>query len=435
MAAPDRAEPADGDSRRGMHGRTVEIEDQRVKGTRESRAHRREGAGGPAARSLAPSGPMTYTFGLSPRGPFPKPPSLPAWNPFMPSIQLGRHLVDDDSPAFVIAELGINHQGDLSIAQQLIRTAAECGADAVKFQKRDIGRLLSKEGIDKPYLGENSFGPTYGEHRLALELSAEDYQSLQSLAADLDIAFSASGWDEKSVDFLHDLGIDFFKTASADLTNLGLLAHTAAKGRPLIISTGMATMDEVRAAYEVVSPRAAGLALMQCTSTYPAEFSEIDLPVIGTYRREFPGAVIGYSGHERGIVLPPVAIALGARIIERHLTLDRTMKGSDHAASLEPQGFAKMIRDIRHVEDALGSHEKRFHESERPIRHKLAKSVVAAADLPEGRILTRDDLMAKGPGTGITPARMDTLVGARLRRSVAADTLLCEADLVRAESS
>lgn len=347
----------------------------------------------------------------------------------MNSLQFGSKLVGGDAPTYVIAEIGINHQGDVDIARELIDSAAECGADAVKFQKRTINRILTHEGLEMPYENRNSFGKTYGEHKAALELSEKDYVVLQEYAHGRKVEFIASGWDEESVDFLDELGVPFFKMASADLTNLPLLKHTARKMKPMILSTGMADMDMVKTAVKTVSAIHDQIAVLQCTSTYPSSFDEIHLSVLRTYLETFPQAVIGYSGHELGIAITEAAVALGAKIVERHFTLDRTMKGGDHAASLEPPGFSKMVRDIRHIEQAIGSAEKRVQESEAPVFRKLAKSVVSTVAIPAGTKITRAMLTTKGPGTGISPARMNDVVGKQASTDIEADSVIKDGDI------
>ncbi len=337
--------------------------------------------------------------------------------------------IGEGQPAFVIAEIGINHQGDVTIARRLVKSAKECGADAVKFQKRKITRILTREGLDMPYENPNSFGKTYGEHKHALELSDADYRDLIEYSAELDVIFCASGWDEESVDFIDELGVPFFKMASADLTNFPLLEHAAGKGKPMLLSTGMADLSTVRRAYEHTVRFNGQVALLQCTSTYPCDFAEVHLNVLKTYAREFPDAVLGYSGHEAGIAMPPVAVALGAKIIERHFTLDRTWKGGDHAASLEPTGLRKMVRDIRHVEEAMGDGEKRIQESEIPVFKKLAKSIVSSVDIAKGQKITRDMLTTKGPGSGISPMEMERVEGTTALKDIPRDTVLAEEDI------
>ena len=347
----------------------------------------------------------------------------------MTELQLGNKNVGDGHPAFIIAEIGINHQGDVSIAKNLIQKAKECGADAVKLQKRSISRILTKSGLEMAYDNRNSFGKTYGEHKIALELSEADYHELNTYCKKMDIIFCASGWDEESIDFLDEMGIPFFKMASADLTNFPLLVHTAKKNKPMILSTGMADMKMVQAAYSQVNQINNQIAILQCTSTYPSAFLEVHLNVLQTFMKEFPDTVIGYSGHEQGIAIPPAAVALGAKIIERHFTLDRTMKGGDHAASLEPQGYAKMVRDIRHIEEAMGSTEKKIQESEAPVFRKLAKSIVSAVDINSGDSITADMLTTKGPGTGISPMRLNDLIGKISKIDIPADQVIMEEDI------
>ncbi len=347
----------------------------------------------------------------------------------MTELQLGNKNVGDGHPAFIIAEIGINHQGDVSIAKNLIQKAKECGADAVKLQKRSISRILTKSGLEMAYDNRNSFGKTYGEHKIALELSEADYHELNTYCKKMDIIFCASGWDEESIDFLDEMGIPFFKMASADLTNFPLLVHTAKKNKPMILSTGMADMKMVQAAYSQVNQINNQIAILQCTSTYPSAFSEVHLNVLQTFMKEFPDTVIGYSGHEQGIAIPPAAVALGAKIIERHFTLDRTMKGGDHAASLEPQGFAKMVRDIRAVEESMGSFKKEIQKSEPPVFKKLAKSIVSAVDINSGDSITADMLTTKGPGTGISPMRLNDLIGKISKIDIPADQVIMEEDI------
>ena len=347
----------------------------------------------------------------------------------MTELQLGNKNVGDGHPTFIIAEIGINHQGDVSIAKNLIQKAKECGADAVKLQKRSISRILTKSGLEMAYDNRNSFGKTYGEHKIALELSEADYHELNTYCKKMDIIFCASGWDEESIDFLDEMGIPFFKMASADLTNFPLLVHTAKKNKPMILSTGMADMKMVQAAYSQVNQINNQIAILQCTSTYPSAFSEVHLNVLQTFMKEFPDTVIGYSGHEQGIAIPPAAVALGAKIIERHFTLDRTMKGGDHAASLEPQGFAKMVRDIRAVEESMGSFKKEIQKSEPPVFKKLAKSIVSAVEIKVGQKITIEMLTTKGPGTGISPTRIPELIGKITMKDIPADEVINNEDI------
>lgn len=341
----------------------------------------------------------------------------------MTTIRIGERLVGDGQPCYVIAEAGVNHNGDPTLARRLVSVAAAAGADSVKFQKRSVRDILVQAALDVPYTSPNALGDTYGAHRDRLELSADTYGDLAEHCRKEGITLLASAWDAASADFLEELGVPAFKLASADLTNLPLIEHVARKRRPLILSTGMSDLEEVRDAVRAVRRHHDQLVLLQCTSTYPAEYAELNLRTMGLLRQEF-GCLVGYSGHERGLATTYAAVALGACIVERHFTLDRTMRGPDHAASLEPRGLELLVRDIRHVDAALGVAAKRLLPSERPVRARLAKSVVAARDIPAGRVITRDDLAVKGPGTGISPRAIERLVGVTARQTVAADTLL-----------
>ena len=344
-------------------------------------------------------------------------------------INLGTTKIGKLNPTFIIAEIGINHQGNLEIAKNLIAKAAECGANAVKFQKRSLTKILTAEGLSKPYNNLNSFGETYGDHKKALELSKEEYYVLYSYANHLNIEFFASGWDEDSIDFLDILGVKFFKISSADLTNFPLLIHTAKKYKPIILSTGMSDIKIVKKAVDLLNRFKIPIVLLQCTSSYPSEFNELNLNVINTYKKEFPNTIVGYSGHELGIAISTAAVALGAKVIERHFTLDRTMKGSDHAASLEPQGFAKMVRDIRNVEKAMGSFDKKLQDSEKEIYNKLKKSIVAKVDISFGSIIKEDMILIKGPGYGISPMRLDEVLGKTAKVFISQDSVITDKDI------
>ena len=279
------------------------------------------------------------------------------------TITIGRRTVGDGQPCFVIAEGGVNHNGDPRLADELVRIAADCQADAVKFQKRTIHELLTRAALDKPYVNPNSMGATYGEHRLRLELAESDWRRLRDLAAGLGLEFMGSAWDRGSADLLDALDTPAIKTPSAVLTDLDLLEYIARKGRPMIVSTGMSTLEEVDQAVERIVRHTSELILLQCTSAYPSEFADINLRVMDTYRQRY-GVLVGFSGHERGICVTEAAATLGACVVERHFTKDRTLPGPDHAASLEPQGLQKLVRDIREIEAAMGSAEKHIAESE-----------------------------------------------------------------------
>jgi len=327
-------------------------------------------------------------------------------------------VINDDSTAYVIAEIGHNHQGNLKTAKDIFRAAAEKGASAVKLQKRDNHPLFTREMFDKPYDNENSFGATYGEHREALEFGKSEYEALATEAARLHVAFFATAFDIPSADFLAELQSPAYKISSGDLKNTPLLAHVARIGKPMIISTGGAAMEDVQRAYDVILPINPQLCILQCTAGYPAENAELDLRVIATYRECFPDAVIGYSGHDNGIAMPLAAYMLGARVIEKHFTLSRSMKGTDHSFSLEPVGMKKMVRDLERVQVALGDGRKKVYASEASPLLKMGKKLAAARDLPAGHVLTAADVVVKSPGDGLPPYYLDQILGQVLVREL-----------------
>ena len=343
----------------------------------------------------------------------------------MKTVEIGESLVGEGQPCYIIAEVGVNHNGRLDLAKRLVDSAAEAGVNAVKFQKRNIKDILIAEALERPYLKPTSLGATYGEHRQRLELSEEAYWQLKAHCEDREVTFLASAWDKKSAGFLEELGVPAYKVASADVTNLPLVEHIARKEKPMIISTGMSDMEEIGDAVAVVRRYHNQVILLQCTSTYPCDNDQVNLRVMETLRVEFD-ALVGYSGHERGLAPSEAAAALGAVVLERHFTLDRTMSGPDHAASLEPRGLSLLVRNVRNIEAALGSPVKRILDCERPVRERLAKSVVSACDIPAGTEITPEMLTVKGPGSGISPRLLPLLVGVVSQRNIPADALLPE---------
>ena len=339
------------------------------------------------------------------------------------TITIGRRVVGDGQPCFVIAEGGVNHNGDALLAGDLVRIAADCKADAVKFQKRTIDQLLTRAALDRPYVHANSLGATYGEHRLKLELSEQDWYRLRDLATGLGLEFMGSAWDRGSADLLDVLDVPAIKTPSAVLTDLNLLDYIARKRRPMIVSTGMSTLEDVDQAVERILRYTDKLILLQCTSAYPSEFVDINLRVMDTLRERYH-VLVGYSGHERGIAVSAAAATLGACVVERHFTKDRTLPGPDHAASLEPIGLEKLVRDIRHIEAAMGSPEKRIALAEVTVRARLGKSVVAAQHIPAGTVIGAEMLTAKSPGDGVPANRLEHLVGRVAAIDIPADTPL-----------
>jgi N-acetylneuraminate synthase/sialic acid synthase len=329
--------------------------------------------------------------------------------------------IGDESPAWVIAEIGHNHQGDLAKARRLFQEARAAGAAAVKLQKRHNRTLFTREAYDKPYEHVNSFGRTYGEHREFLEFGRDEYRALQEHAAELGVTFFATAFDFRSADFLAELDMPAYKLASGDLRNVPLLVHVARIGKPMIVSTGGATLDDVRRAHDAVMPINRQLAILQCTAAYPTPFHELDLNVIRTYRDSFPDVVIGLSAHDDSTATAVAAYALGARILEKHFTLDRVMRGTDHAFSLDPAGLRTMVRDLTQVHAALGDSIKKCHASEGPGITKMSKKLVAARPLAPGEILTADVVALKSPGDGLPPYELPNVLGRRLEKPLDTD--------------
>jgi N-acetylneuraminate synthase/sialic acid synthase len=329
--------------------------------------------------------------------------------------------IDDAEDCYVIAEVGHNHQGNVETAKKMFRVAKECGADAVKLQKRSNRTLFTRAAYDRAYDSPHCFGTTYGEHREALELGWDEYQELTSCARELGIAMFATAFDFESADFLARLDVPAFKIASGDLKSIPLLKYIAELRKPLIISTGGATLDDVIRAHDAIMPINPQLCILQCTAGYPPEFDELNLRVITTYRERFPDNVIGFSSHDNGIAMSLAAYMLGARVVEKHFTLNHTWKGTDHAFSLEPIGFRKMVRDLRRARVAVGDGKKRVFESEILPIIKMGKKLVAARNLPAGHTIRREDLALKSPGGGLPPYEMDNVIGRTTRRPLQAD--------------
>lgn len=286
----------------------------------------------------------------------------------MGTVKVGNRLIGDDQPCFTIAEIGINHNGDIDLAKRLISVAVAAGCDAVKFQKRTVDVVYSAEELAKPR--ENPFGPTNGDLKYGLEFESEEYDEIDAFCKSVKMTWFASPWDEASVDFLEQYSVPVYKIASASLTDDGLLRHIRRKGKPIILSTGMSTCAEIDHAVEVLGKT--DLVLMHTTSTYPANYDELNLRAIPTMAERY-GVPIGYSGHETGIPTSVCAVAIGACCVERHITMDRAMWGSDHAASLAPNGIERLVRDIRLWEMSKGDGIKRVYERELPIIKKLRR--------------------------------------------------------------
>jgi N-acetylneuraminate synthase len=344
------------------------------------------------------------------------------------SFQIADRPIGDDAPVFVVAEIGINHNGQVDIARRLIDEAAEAGADCAKFQMRDLPSLYRNAG-DATDVRED-LGSQYTLDLLSrFELEPDEMYGLFDYCTEQGLIPLCTPWDLTTVDRLEHYGLQGYKLASADLTHHELIRRVAATGKPMILSTGMSTESEIRETVGLLERLGAIFALLHCNSTYPPPYRDLHMQFIERLR-EISGGPVGYSGHERGWHITLAAVTLGARIIEKHFTLDRNMEGTDHKVSLLPEEFASMVTAIRDVEEALGYEGPREpSQGELMNRVTLAKSVVAARPINEGQVIDRADLATKGPGRGLQPNRLDQLVGRVAKRSMAEGAFLYPSDL------
>lgn len=322
---------------------------------------------------------------------------------------------------YVVAEIGQNHQGDIDLCKRLVDMCAMPifdhaydrelpGVDAIKLQKRDMEWELSQDAYDEPYDSEHSFGATYGEHRGALELSYEEHAEIHRHAKERGLDVVETLCAPSCLRMLEYFTPDYLKVASRDLTNHPLLEAMAETGVPMILSTGMAGPEDLDGALEVVTRHHENVSILHCLSQYPADYDLLNLRTIPWLKERYPYR-IGYSDHSRGIVAPAAAVAMGAGVIEKHITLSHAMKGSDHAASLEPDGLWRMVRDIRNMERAMGSYGMERESAAEPARKKLERSVATRRPVPAGTRLTEDDLVPISPGTGIAWPERERVVG------------------------
>lgn len=345
----------------------------------------------------------------------------------MRELAIDNALIGDGQPCFVVAEIGHNHQGDVDLAKLMIKAASESGASAAKLQKRSPGSLFTPGLANEPYRSRHAFGPTYLEHRKALELDEDAWRELAEFSRTLGITFFGTAFDEASADLLADIGAPVIKIASGDAMNWRLTDHVSSLGLPMFVSTGGLGWDEVDATVGRLCNRNASFAVLQCTSAYPCQPRELELRVVSEMRRRYPEVVVGYSGHEEGIIPSLGAVALGAAVIERHFTTDQSLKGSDHKNSLNPRGLSALVEGSRELGVALGTGRKRRHPSEDAALRKLGKKLIAARDLPKGHRLTDEDLDIRSPGDGTSPHLLADFVGRELKHNVSAYDDICEA--------
>ena len=326
-----------------------------------------------------------------------------------PQITIGNKIIGENNPVFTIAEAGVNHNGSLEIAKQMIAVAKDAGCDAIKFQSFTTKNLLSNA------VSNDVFGMLQG-----LELSRKSHIILSEYAHKLDIIFLSTPFDEENADMLERLGMPAFKIPSGELTNHPLLEHIARKKKPILLSCGMANMEEITEAVEIIRRENPQLILLQCTTSYPCPFEEANLMVIQSLCHAF-GLLVGYSDHTLGTTAAIVAITLGARVIEKHFTLDTTLPGPDHKASVEPAQLKELVQRIRETEQCLGQAIKVITPSEITARQQVRKGITAKRAIAQGEIITSEMICMKRPAIGILPAQIDLIIGKKARVDIAED--------------
>lgn len=339
-------------------------------------------------------------------------------------INIGNRYIGRKYSTFIIAEAGVNHNGDIEVAKRLIDVAVETGADAVKFQTFNVDDLVTKNAPKAKYQQETT-DEKESQYKMLkkLELSKEEHLILKEYCQQKNIIFMSTPFDFSSVDLLEEIGIQAFKVGSGDLTNLPLLEYIAQKNKPIILSTGMSNLGEVEEAVNTILDTGnKDLILLHCVSNYPTEFKDVNLRAIQTLGNAFK-LPVGYSDHTPGIEIPIAAVAMGAKVIEKHFTLDKNMEGPDHKASLNPEELKEMVKSIRNVEKSLGDGIKRCMDSEKDTRKVARRSLVAKRDLKAGEVLTEDNIGIKRPGTGIKPKYYNKITGHKINKDIYHDTL------------
>lgn len=336
-------------------------------------------------------------------------------------LVIGHHDIEENSPAFVIGEVGHNHMGRIDVAVELVHTLRWSGFHAYKLQKRTNDKLYTRAFYDSPYHSEVAYGDTYGKHREALEFDLTKYNIVKEECNANGIVFFATAFDEDAADFLEFVGVPAYKIASAGARDVRLLKHVARKEKPMLISTGGCTLDDVKRLMDWIMPINEQVALLQCTAAYPAKPQDLNLRVIETYLKEFPDNVIGFSDHQDGIDMAVAAYALGARIFEKHVTLDHSAKGTDHAFSLEPEGMRRYVKSLHRTYEALGNGIKTpYPVEEKPLK-KMRRSLHAGEFLNPGTVLDKNNIALKSPDDGVPAQKYEWALGKRVTSPYRAD--------------
>ncbi len=341
----------------------------------------------------------------------------------MKCIEIKNKTIGEKFPTFIIAEAGVNHNGSIEQAKRIIDAAKDAGADAVKFQTFKAEEVVTENAEKAEYQKTVTTENSQYEMIKNLELSDEDFKELALYADERAIIFSSSPFDLGSVDLLEEIGVTFFKVGSGEITNFPLLKYLADKGKPIILSTGMATIGEIDEAITLLKEKINKLVLMHCVTSYPAKTVDVNLKVIETLRSTFK-LPVGFSDHSMGIEMSIAAVAMGSCVIEKHFTLDRNLEGPDHKASLEPSEFKNMVNSIRNVENGMGTGIKKLTSDEKEIKKVARKSIVAKVNISQGTVLTEKMLTVKRPGTGIEPKYLDLLIGKTVTSGIRKDDSL-----------
>lgn len=349
----------------------------------------------------------------------------------MRDVQIDGKIIGNKAPVFLIAEVGVNHNGDLSIAKKLIDIAVEAKVDAIKFQTFITEKLILKSTPKVEYQKDYSKDDeNFYDMVKKYELSKEEFENLKKYCSNKGLIFLSTPFDEMAVGWLEELNVPAYKIGSGDMNNFPLLDLICSKGKPILLSTGMATLNEVKESVNFIKSKGIeDIIIFQCTTNYPASYEEINLNVIDTYRRKFPNMIIGFSDHSIGIEASIGAVAKGVKVIEKHFTLDKNMKGPDHKASMNPEELIKWVETIRKIEIILGSYEKTPSKTELEIAKIARKSIVSLKDMEIGDFVKLEDISIKRPGYGISPKEFNKVIGKRVKKKILKDTVICWEDL------
>ena len=344
-------------------------------------------------------------------------------NVFNQKVNLDGYVVKDGGIPYVIAEIGQNHNGDIEIAKKLIDVAVRCKANAVKFQKRDVDSEFTSDAYNKIYDNKNSFGYTYGEHRKFLEFDESQHRELSQYAISKNITYFCTPCDLPSLEIMEKLDVPFYKVASRDLTNIPLIIELGKLNKPIIMSTGMASYEDIEDAIDNLNNRKDSLIIMHCTSQYPCEIENVNLNVINTLKEKY-GYLVGYSDHTNGTIISVAASLMGASVIEKHITLDRSMRGTDHPGALEEVGLNTLITSINGVKLSLGSHEKESLDCVKSAKNKLSKSLTSIVDIKKGEKLVDKMIGLKSPGDGLLWRERRMIIGKIAKKNIKIDCTL-----------